>query len=51
MTKQIAHKFKVTIQISLFLNDEGSENSVMLIKKFDSEKLAGKFSAVIEKSK
>lgn len=39
------------IQLSLYFNDESEEESqVKLIKKFESEKLKGKFSSVIQKS-
>jgi len=40
------------IQINLYYNDENAEDSqVKLIRKFESEKLKGKFSSVIQKSK
>ena len=46
------NKNEKRIQISLYFNDEkNDDNQIVLVKKFESEKLKGKFSSVIEKSK
>ncbi len=40
------------IVLTLYFNDESSEdNQVKIIKRFESDKLKGKFSSVIQKSK